>query len=384
MADTGFKNPTAIATPNEWLNPSNAFSSNDAYTNNDFEDAFEQGYITFTFGLPSGATIDGIEVQVEAREGTDPTSKAGILLSWNAGTNYTARKDTPGLSGTDAYYTLGGSTDTWGRTWIDTELNDTNFKLKLYAVSPGFEEILVDHIQVKVYYTEATTTSTTSSTSTTSTSSSTTSSTSTSTSSTSTSTTTSTTVSTSTSSTSTSTSSSTSTTTSTTTTSSSTSSSTSTTTSTSSTSTSTSTSSTSSSTSTSTTLSTSTTTTLAYQADDIILEWVLYKVYPFEITVDPLVELTPQLVLPRRPEVVGAEPDTILQSFDLRPEYIVNAPKEFEAVKVTKDDSAGIIRAEKEEQSISYLEEKKMDANIEKEEQTTHSPIEEEKQEPFG
>ena len=127
----------------------------------------------------------------------------------------------------------------------------------------------------------------------------------------------------------------------------------------------------------------------------------MYKVYPFEITVDPLVELTPQLVLPRRPEVVGAEPDTILQSFDLRPEYIVNAPKEFEAVKVTKDDSAGIIRAEKEEQSISYLEEKKMDANIEKEEQTTHSPeqtlmniesereethtpIEEEKQEPFG
>ena len=63
--DTGLKSPTATASPNSWTNPSDAFSSNNTYasesTNND-----SQGYRDFGFSVPGGATINGIEVTLEA------------------------------------------------------------------------------------------------------------------------------------------------------------------------------------------------------------------------------------------------------------------------------------------------------------------------------
>src|SRR3990167_7791882 len=209
--DTGFLSPSATGEDyNQWTNPTNAYSSNNSYAT-EVDVNQKQDYYNFTFNIPAGATIDGIEVVLEAKtQDTFWSPKISVALSYNGGTNYTSEKQTSTLTTSDANYTLGGSTDTWGRTWDDTEFSDTNFRAYVeYNASIGGDTTSLDHIQIKVYYTGGTTTST----SITSTSSSTTPSSSTSTSTTSTSSstsTTSTTTSTSTTSTSTSTTSSTS------------------------------------------------------------------------------------------------------------------------------------------------------------------------------
>ncbi len=63
--DTGWKNPTAVATPNEWSSPTAAYLSDNVRASADDDDD-DQGYRNFDFGIPSNATILGIEVSLEA------------------------------------------------------------------------------------------------------------------------------------------------------------------------------------------------------------------------------------------------------------------------------------------------------------------------------
>ena len=67
--DTGWRSPLATASPNEWSNPTSAFSSNDIRATADDDDD-DQGYRTFNFSIPSNAAIRGIEVRMEAFSST--------------------------------------------------------------------------------------------------------------------------------------------------------------------------------------------------------------------------------------------------------------------------------------------------------------------------
>ncbi len=149
--DTGLKSPSATGEDhNQWSTPSSAYASNNDYA---FEDTLnhKQDYYNFTFGIPSGATINGIEVKLEAKDQEIATGVIGVELSHNGGTTYTSSgKDTGTLTGSDAVYTLGGSSDTWGRSWSDTEFSNTNFRLRVNADTLY---LWLDHVQAKVYYT---------------------------------------------------------------------------------------------------------------------------------------------------------------------------------------------------------------------------------------
>lgn len=61
---TGWRSPSATASPNEWAAPSSAFASDNARASatNDDDD---QGYRSFDFSVPGNATIRGIEVALE-------------------------------------------------------------------------------------------------------------------------------------------------------------------------------------------------------------------------------------------------------------------------------------------------------------------------------
>jgi len=114
----------------------------------------------YTFGIPSGATIDGIEINTEfSTSSAAQIATLQISLSWNNGTNYTATKsDTVTGSTTDKNSTLGGSTDTWGRSWTDSELADGTFLVKVEGKSnAGGTSCRLDFLQIKVYYTVAAT-----------------------------------------------------------------------------------------------------------------------------------------------------------------------------------------------------------------------------------
>ncbi len=156
MADTGFKSPTSTGEDHtDWTNPSDAFSSNDVYATatNDGE---KQDYFDFTFGVSAGATIDGIEVEIEAKDAGGGVNACEAELSWNGGTTYTTSgKDTGLLTTSDVVYTLGGASDTWGRSWDDGEFSNANFRIRLNYDKNFTGGLSVDHVQIKVFFTEA-------------------------------------------------------------------------------------------------------------------------------------------------------------------------------------------------------------------------------------
>ena len=122
----------------------------------------------YTFGIPNGATIDGIEVIAElscggggCTGGTDD-SQLSLKLSWDNGSTYTAVKSTTAgdLTPTDANFTFGGSTDTWGRTWDDAEFADGTFMvdattINVTAAGDNGDSINIDYLTITVYYTPA-------------------------------------------------------------------------------------------------------------------------------------------------------------------------------------------------------------------------------------
>ncbi len=70
-ADTTSKSPTSSSvSPSEWTSPSNAYSSDNAYSTASDDDGAsrdDQRYSSFGFSVPAGATINGIEVALEAK-----------------------------------------------------------------------------------------------------------------------------------------------------------------------------------------------------------------------------------------------------------------------------------------------------------------------------
>lgn len=87
----------------------------------------------FGFGLPVGATVDGIVVEVNRARGGFPTNtvtdseikiiKGGVIGATNkaSGTAW----------GALSYATYGTSTDLWGETWLYSDINDASFGIAI-------------------------------------------------------------------------------------------------------------------------------------------------------------------------------------------------------------------------------------------------------------
>ena len=158
MADTGFKTTGAVVSTGTWSNMTTtrintADNSRATMTGTTFAVATLNNY---TFGIPSGATINGIEVNTEfSTSAVASTATLQISLSWDNGTNYTtAKSDTVTGSTTDKNSTMGGSADTWGRSWTDTEFANGTFLVKVEGKSSqAFNNCRLDFLQIKVYYT---------------------------------------------------------------------------------------------------------------------------------------------------------------------------------------------------------------------------------------
>ena len=162
MADTGFKTTGNVVSAGSWLNMTTT-----RINTADNSRATAQGTTflvatlnNYSFGLSSGVTIDGIEVNTEfSTDFASTTATLQISLSWDNGTTYTATKsDTQTGSTNDKNSTLGGSTDTWGRSWTDSEFANGTFLVKVEGKSSApFNQCRLDFLQIKVYYTVAAT-----------------------------------------------------------------------------------------------------------------------------------------------------------------------------------------------------------------------------------
>jgi LPXTG-site transpeptidase (sortase) family protein len=150
----GWYAPAASANVVSVPNPDNAFASDNAFATYSYLGE-RADYSTFGIpAIPSGATINGIEVAVEGYCAT-VNRNAEIYLSWDGGTNVTtitpARTTT--LSATDSTLILGGAADTWGRTWSNTDFTNAKFVVRARSTGGGTSPVYIDQIQVRVTYT---------------------------------------------------------------------------------------------------------------------------------------------------------------------------------------------------------------------------------------
>ncbi|MDD4628682.1 MAG: hypothetical protein PHE68_04810 [Candidatus Peribacteraceae bacterium] len=166
-----FANDSGVGTV-DWSNPSNTQTSNDVYATTNGNAVFVSRYLKatgFGFNIPSGSTIDGIEVRVERNANSTSVHDAGVFIVKNgsitgadqsktSGTGFTSS----GCSGTgncwtntETTVTYGSSTDLWGATWTAEDINALTFGAAFAAsrtFGTGNRFIYVDNISVTVYY----------------------------------------------------------------------------------------------------------------------------------------------------------------------------------------------------------------------------------------
>lgn len=155
---TGWRVPSRTDTPSNWTNPGNAYASDNFYaTKNSTTDPY-QAWRSFGFSFPGGATVTGIEVEVEARSSDPSGCRLGVELSYNGGTDWIVTGRSVDLTGTDQVFVLGDASDLWGRpSWTTTQLNDTNFRLRVQYIDPGTActngaTTYLDRVRVRVHY----------------------------------------------------------------------------------------------------------------------------------------------------------------------------------------------------------------------------------------
>lgn len=110
----------------------------------------------FYFAIPSGATINGITVEIEGYGAFGTSKPANVQLSKNT---WTATGDDLGSAtnwATSAEIrTFGGPTELWGTTWTPEEINANAFAVQFANQATGNDaDIYIDYIRVTVTYTE--------------------------------------------------------------------------------------------------------------------------------------------------------------------------------------------------------------------------------------
>jgi uncharacterized protein DUF6701 len=144
-----------------WANTGNAVSSNNSYATATV-DGSTTNYLrclSYGFNIPAGATILGIEVNVErksSRTQNGGSEDAAMRLVKGGTIQTTDRSSGTTYTTGDVVETHGSPTDLWGTTWAAAEINAANFGAAFAATKANgggnSHAISVDHIQITVYY----------------------------------------------------------------------------------------------------------------------------------------------------------------------------------------------------------------------------------------
>lgn len=157
-----------VISGSDWINPGNITASDDSRSTAALTGSaslrFTQYLIASNFGfsIPSGATIDGILVEIERSATTTSGSPRDLIVQ------LTDDAASTGLAGdnkadtattwptTDAYASYGGASDTWAFSPTDSIINASGFGVLIRAQKTSGETsttVRVDHVRITVYYT---------------------------------------------------------------------------------------------------------------------------------------------------------------------------------------------------------------------------------------
>jgi hypothetical protein len=148
---------------NGWNSPEFIYSSGEASITAATFGTGDLSYVlkgySFNFSaIPDGATIDGVEVIINARHGSDAlpvTISLAQLLDTSrvkVGTNQYSSPQTLTTSAAD--YTVGGAADLWGNALTPAWVKDADFGVALGFTAGGNKaKVYVDSVTMKVWYT---------------------------------------------------------------------------------------------------------------------------------------------------------------------------------------------------------------------------------------
>jgi len=169
MAVTDWKAPTTAANVDRdgkvyWLDPDNAMDDDADYAvgspeKNTYSDWLRLTNFDFS-AIPSGATINGIELQYK-RDATNANDicDSALYLRKTSGqigdnkasaTKYATSKET---------VTYGGASDLWGYAWTQSDIVSANFGVDLSVLETQnlVTSCNIYYCQIRVYYTAAVT-----------------------------------------------------------------------------------------------------------------------------------------------------------------------------------------------------------------------------------
>lgn len=142
-----------------WSAPNNAKVDDSQYATATFNSADQSNYLKVTdfgFGLLAGSVINGIVVEIKE---LNVNSQAGLTTARarivKGGTKSSTWKTQGTWPNTEAWTSLGSSSDLWGETWTAADINDVGFGFAIMADSnPGSgEQASVNAIRITVYFT---------------------------------------------------------------------------------------------------------------------------------------------------------------------------------------------------------------------------------------
>lgn len=164
MASVGPSYPATVAdlaNGDGWTNPNNVKVSDGTFavgssTSGGLSLTGTLKNTAFGFSIPSGATINGISVEVNVKSSGASTVqddlvrlyKAGTLVGSNLGPNTT-------ISTSSSTITYGGSANLWGTTWSYTDINDSGFGVGIGYTQTSFlgAQASVDFVRITITYT---------------------------------------------------------------------------------------------------------------------------------------------------------------------------------------------------------------------------------------
>jgi hypothetical protein len=114
-------------------------------------------FYNFNASLPPIASVQGIQVRLDAKaDSTAGSPKMCISLSWDNGSTWTEWFPTSTLTTGEATYVLGGPTDIWGHSWLNKEITNANFQLRVEDnSSDNTRDFSLDWVAVKIFYSTA-------------------------------------------------------------------------------------------------------------------------------------------------------------------------------------------------------------------------------------
>lgn len=177
MAVTGWKTPgttvndTSIGSK-AWTTPNNAQTDNgtaavcDSDNNVDLGNYLKATNFGFTSSdVPSGATIDGIEMQVKRRTETNTGNTLDYSVKIVKGGTISGNEKattTNWLKSSSSWETItyGSSTELWGLSWSQSDVTASTFGIAYATKADGSinKQSEIDVLQLRVYYTAAGTT----------------------------------------------------------------------------------------------------------------------------------------------------------------------------------------------------------------------------------